>query len=146
MDSEEFSFRFDIGVSDPSTRLKFTDREQIVQSLAMYFVIVRSKASIDQMADGLSALGVLDMMRANPQAMRKLFLHRPILSVDYLLNHFKPRLSAPGTNRREDEEQLMMYWVNFLEMIEGNIVLGCNSCYNILLSYALCSTQWTFET
>ena len=49
--------------------------------------------------------------------------------MDYLLNHFKPRLSAPGTNHREDEEQLMMYWVNFLEMMEGNIVLGCNSCY-----------------
>ena len=60
MDSEEFSFRFDVGVSDPSTRLKFTDRERIVQSLATYFVIVRAKASIDQIAEGLSALGVLE--------------------------------------------------------------------------------------
>ena len=37
-----------------------------------------------------------------------------------MLDFFKPRLSAPGTNRREDEEQ---YWVNFIEMIEGNISL-----------------------
>lgn len=123
MDSEEFSFRFDVGVSVPSTRLKFTDREWIIQSLATYLVIVKAKASIDQIADGLTALGVLEMMRANPQAMRKLFLHRPVLNADYLLNLFKPRLSAPGTNRREDEEQLIIYWVNFIEMIEGKISL-----------------------
>lgn len=67
MDSEEFSFRFDVGVSDPSMRLKFTDREPIIQSLATYFILVRAKASIDQIADGLSALGVLEMMKANPQ-------------------------------------------------------------------------------
>ena len=109
MDSEEFSFRFDVGVSDLSTRLKFTDRERIVQSLATYFVIVRAKASIDQIAEGLSTLGVLEMMRANPHTMRKLFLHRPVLNADYMLDLFKPRLSAPGTNRREDEEQLIMY-------------------------------------
>lgn len=57
------------------------------------------------------------------QAMRKLFLHRPTLNADYMLNLFQPRLSAPGTNRREDEEQLIMYWTNFIEMIEGKVSL-----------------------
>ena len=55
MDSEEFSFRFDVGVSDPSMKLKFTDRERIIQSLATYFILVRAKVSIDQIADGLSS-------------------------------------------------------------------------------------------
>lgn len=55
--------------------------------------------------------------------MRKLFLHRPTLNADYMLNLFQPRLSAPGTNRREDEEQLIMYWTNFIEMIEGKVSL-----------------------
>ena len=58
MDSEEFSFRFDVGISDPSTNLKHTDRERIIQSLATYFILVKAKVSIDQIADGLSALGV----------------------------------------------------------------------------------------
>ena len=65
----------------------------------------------------------LNEMRANPHTMRKLFLHRPVLNADYMLYVFKPRLSAPGTNRREDEEQLIMYWINFIEMIDGNISL-----------------------
>ena len=55
--------------------------------------------------------------------MHKLFLQRPVLNADYMLDLFNPRLSAPGTNRREDEEQLIMYWINFIEMIEGNISL-----------------------
>ena len=148
MDSEEFSFRFDVGVSDPSKKLKFTDRERIVQSLATYFIIVKAKASIDQMVDGLSALGVLDMIRANPRAMRKLLVNRrPIVNADYLLNLFKPRLSAPGSNKREEEEQLVMYWVHFIEMIGGNFPFCSNNNYSIIdFIFTFCSTKWAIET
>ena len=54
-----------------------------------------------------------------------------------VLNLFKPRLSALGTNRRE-EEQLIMYWVNFIKIIEANISLWYDLC---CLYYKLFAAQ-----
>ena len=119
LDGEDFTFRFDVGVTQPSRQLKFSDREGIVQSFSNYFVIVKAKASIDQIADGLSAMGVYQMMKANPHAIRKLLMDQPVLNADYLVKVFQPRLSPLGSNSREDEELLVMYWVNLIEMIEG---------------------------
>jgi len=120
LDSEEFSFRFDVGVVDLSRNVEFSDRDQIVQSLATYFTVVRVKASIDQIIDGLNALGMYDLIKANPCTMHKLFVSQPLsLTADYMLSLFQTRLSPEGTNRREEEEQLVMYWVHFIEMIEG---------------------------
>ena len=46
--------------------MKFTDCDQNFQSLATLF---RSKESIDQITNVTSALGVLELTRANPQNM-----------------------------------------------------------------------------
>ena len=49
-------------------------------------------------------------MQSNPRAMQKLFLSRPVpLTSDYILGLFETRFSLEGSNRREDEEQIMMY-------------------------------------
>lgn len=119
LDSEEFEFRFDVGVSDVSMKLELSDRDRIVQSLATYFTVVRVKAQIDQMIDGLNTLGIYDLIRANPCAMHKLFVSRPEpITSDFMIRLFETRLSPEGSNRREDEEQVVMCWVNFIDLIE----------------------------
>jgi len=119
-DSEQFSFRFNVGVVDVSRNVELSDRDRIVQSLSTFFSVVRVKASIDQSIDGLNVLGMYDLIKANPCTMHKLFVSQPVsLTADYMLSLFQTRLSPEGTNRREEEEQLVMYWVHFIEMIEG---------------------------
>ena len=124
LDSDEYAFRFEIGVCDVSSAVKLSDRDRIVLSLANYFTVVVVKAYIDQIVDGLKVLGISELIKANPRTMHKLFVTQPVsLTSDYMLNLFTTRFSPEGANRREDEEQIVMYWVNFIERIEGIICI-----------------------
>lgn len=120
LDSEEFSFRFDIGVSDLTHNLVLGDRDRIVRSIANYFTVVRVKVQIDQLTDGLKALGVLDIMKGNPHSMRELFLSKPKpITADGMINLFETRFSPVGSNRCEDEEAVALQWIHLIQLIEG---------------------------
>ena len=81
------------------------------------------KAQLDQTIDGLNVLGIYELIKANPRAMHKLLVSKPVpMTSDFIMDLFQTRFSAEGSNRREDEELVMMYWVHFLEMIE------CEGC------------------
>ena len=119
LNSDGFSFRFDIGVTDSSSKLELCDRSQIVQSIATYYFIVRVKAHLDQMIEGLGVLGLHGLIKANPCAFRNMLMAAPVkLDADYILNLFITKFSDTGSNRRDVEEQTMMYWVHFIELIE----------------------------
>ncbi len=120
LDSDDYDFRFDIGLGFPTNSMRFVDRDEIVQSLAGYFTVVKVKAQLDQVVQGLSVLGILDLLRDNPRKARELFVYSkpPAMTADAMLTLFTPRLSPAGSNRREDEEQLVMLWVHFIQMIE----------------------------
>ena len=59
----------------PST---LSDCDCIVQFFAKHFTVVRVKAQLDQMIDGLKALGIYDLIKANPRSMHKLFTSNAI--------------------------------------------------------------------
>ena len=124
LDSDEFDFRYDIGVSDLSNNLQLTDCARVVQSLASHYVVVGVKAQLDQIVTGLSSLGVYDLIKANPRTMHKLLTLRPkLLTSDSMIDLFETKLSPVGSNRREDEELLVMFWMDYLGRIEGKQVL-----------------------
>ena len=130
LDDDAFDFRFELGISQqPST---LSDRDCIVQFFAKHFTVVRVKAQLDQMIDGLKALGIYDLIKANPRSMHKLFTSKPApITLDVVINLFQTRFSPEGSNRREDEEQVVMFWVHFLEMIEckSNYIIKCSLHY-----------------
>lgn len=69
---------------------------------------------------GLGELGVLDLLRKHPVSMRPLFVaSHDVLTADCLQDLFKPDYSPSGSNQREKEEELIMYWINFLQETEG---------------------------
>lgn len=121
LDSDEFDIRYDIGVSQPTSSLQLIDCDQIVQSFATHFSIMRVKAELDQIVEGLKTLDLLDLIHSNPNRMRSLFVHteQPPLTADVMLDLFEARLSPTGSNRRETEEAVLMLWVNYLQMIES---------------------------
>ena len=41
------------------------------------------------------------------------------LTADFMIDLFQSRFSPECSNRREDEEQIWMYWVDFIERIDG---------------------------
>ena len=120
LDSDKFAFRFDIGVNNLTSNLTLADRDRIVQSIANYFTVIRVKAQIDQLSDGLKALGVLDIMKGNPHSMRELFLAKPKpITADGMINLFEVRFSPVGSNRREDEEAVVLQWIHLIQLIDG---------------------------
>ena len=120
LDSDDYDFRFDVGLGFPTDSMRFVDRDKIVQSLASYFTVVKVKAQIDQLVEGLCVLGILDLVRANPCKARELFIYsKPeAMTADAVIYLFTPRLSPAGSNTREDEEQMVILWANFVQMIE----------------------------
>lgn len=52
--------------------------------------------------------------------MRALFVAaHDILTAEMLQDLFKPDYSPSGSNQREHEEELIMFWINLLQEIEG---------------------------
>ena len=56
IDSDQMEFRFSIGVSQPSSSVKLTDREAIIQSVANHYSILSIKAELDEIVDGMKVL------------------------------------------------------------------------------------------
>ena len=78
------------------------------------------KAELDDLAKGLGELGILSLLRKHPVTMRALFVAtHDILTAEIVQDLFKPDYSPSGSNQREREEEIIMYWINFLQEIEG---------------------------
>ena len=89
----------------------------IVQSFSTHYAVVRVKAELDQILEGLATLDVLDLIRSNPIKMRTLLVHSNAvpLTADMMLDMCQARLSPVGANRREAEEEVVMQWVKAIE-------------------------------
>lgn len=75
LDSNNYDFRYDVGVTQPSHTLALADLNCMVQSLAMHYAIVFVKAELDDIVEGLKTLDVLGLIRANGKQMCSLFLY-----------------------------------------------------------------------
>lgn len=64
----------DAGYTLPVMSLQLDDREHLIQTLRLHYVLLRSKAVLDQLITGLSCLGVLDSIRENPGMFEPYFI------------------------------------------------------------------------
>ena len=126
MDSEEFQFRYDLGIGQSSKSLTIYDRDKIFNLIASHFAVIRVKAELDQLLQGLESLGVLDIFRRNPVKMRILLVKKnPVrYNADSFLDLLVPLLSLEGSNQREAEEATMILWANFVQLIESKSVVN----------------------
>lgn len=123
LNTEEFDFRYDLGISKPSHEVRLDDRETLVSSMALHFGVLVVKAELDQILCGLSStLNALTLIRNNPVVMRPLFVYqkRPPPTADTLFDMLQAKFSESGSNAREVEEATMMKWSDFLQIVEGN--------------------------
>ncbi len=121
LDSDELSFRFDAGVTVPSTALRIESKDEVTIALATNFVIYACKAELDQLKEGLSHLGVLDIFHDHSELMKPLLLSagKQSLSSYQLLGLFQIQWSPEGSNRRECEEAVVFGWTSYIHSCEG---------------------------
>lgn len=119
---EEYDFRYDCGISQPASKIKYCDRAEVISTFSLHYCIIRVKAELDQIIAGLEMFGIRKLSKENPQLSRSLFVHfKPVpLTADKLFDLFPARFSPQGSNRREEEEAALMRWINFTQEIEGS--------------------------
>ena len=63
------------GFSKPITSLKLSDVNELVHVVCIHYVIFKSKAELDQLAEGLRECGVLDFVKKFPKLLEPFFLY-----------------------------------------------------------------------
>lgn len=122
LSGEDYMFRFDIGIN--SCTVKISDIDHLLKLFAKHYLISSVKAELDQLLCGMGVLDVIDLIRSDPNKMKQLFIYNEPdpLTTDKMIVLLPPNYSVSGGNRREKEEEVMMFWVHLLQLIECKIV------------------------
>lgn len=130
LDSKEFEFRFDAGLSFPSDSVKIEDVNNIIRSLAMHFLVYSCKAELDQLKAGISELGVLSLIHSYPRLFKPLFTAsgKPQLTPESVSATFKVCWSPEGSNLRKQEEDVIYGWQEYLQGLKGWSLVTCIYC------------------
>ena len=62
------------GYCKPFASLSLSDREDLLHALALHFIILRPKAELDQLKEGLASVGVAESMEMYPEILKSLFV------------------------------------------------------------------------
>ena len=68
------SLVIDTGYRKPLTMIELSDREELTLTLRHYYTMIRGQVELDQFIVGLKTYQVLEMMQANPELMKPLFM------------------------------------------------------------------------
>ena len=138
LDSEDFQFRFDAGVTVPSTSLEIEQRDDIIRSLVMHYLVFSCKAELDQLKQGLSELKILQLLHTYPTLFKPLFVAygKPKLTANSLAAIFNVCWSPKGSNQREDEEAVIYGWMEYLQGIESRWMCVCVCVGGVTGSYS----------
>ena len=68
------------------------DRDDLINTIALYYTVVRCKAQVDQLTEGLRVLGVLELMKENPYKAKDLLVYKEPehLTADKIISMFTP--------------------------------------------------------
>ena len=115
MGEEDYEFRFEMGIGhSPASP---DDQLRIVDCMCKHYSIIIIKAQLDQILCGLSStMNLLYLMREYPAKFRPLLVwsQPDKVSGDLLYSLFKPILSPDGSNKREQEELVLMWWADMI--------------------------------
>ena len=65
------------GYSLPVLQIQLRDKDKLIQTLLLHHALLRSKAVLDQLMDGLTACGVLHAMREHTTLFQPYFVANP---------------------------------------------------------------------
>ena len=62
------------GFCKPFASLSLSDREEMLHAMALHFIILRPKAELDQLREGLASVGVAEYMELYAEILKPLFV------------------------------------------------------------------------
>lgn len=116
----EDDFHLDCGYTKPSVLVTLQDKEELIQIIALDYLVYRSQAEIDQLIEGLKTAGVLELLRNQPEQMSAVFCGgQKELTADRVAEMLDPFFSESGSNNRDIEESIMFNAEMMLQKVEG---------------------------
>ena len=120
MASEEYDFRYTCGVSKPTARILFPEKQQVVSAMCLHYSILVSLAELEQLRRGLAIQKFNSLMESYPQLIRKAFQPpQQEITSEFIEDLFDAVLSPKGSNKRVVEEAIMMMWIHYLQDLQG---------------------------
>ncbi|XDV26397.1 hypothetical protein PO909_030127 [Leuciscus waleckii] len=95
------------------------ERDLLVQSALGFYTDGRTRAALAQFEDGLQTLGLLEEIKSRPHVFEDLFINfeKPQQAKD-LSSLFEVCFSPVGSNRRQQENQTICFWRDWLIDVE----------------------------
>lgn len=87
----------------------------------MHYVVYAQKAELDQIQLGFQVLDFDKLIAANSLLLKPLFIAagRQLLTAAAILGLFFINWSPQGSNRRDQEEEIILHWNYYVEDLEG---------------------------
>ena len=120
---DRFSIVFDCGFSTPITKVTVDHISTIIKAVSLHCVL-RVKAEIDQIAEGLELFNVLRLIRKYPTKIQEMFICDPHCkpTLDEMTMLFQPKYSNDQSSRKVIEEASVMYWNEFLQDVSHGVI------------------------
>ena len=100
-----------------------SDIGNIVDSTTRWFVIGRAMPALESFQKGLSALGVLEVIKTHPDALRSVFCHAPEeITAEAFESLFAVISSPVGSKKVVTESLVLSRWRDYLQDIEDGEV------------------------
>lgn len=71
---EDVDICLNAGYTKPVALITIADRDEFVDVIKRHYVLLRSKAALDQLRNGLHAFGVADSLKEHPQLLEDFFV------------------------------------------------------------------------
>ena len=116
----------DAGFCKPLNSLKLNDKEEFIHAICLHHTILKTKAELDQMIEGLKNVGVLDYIQKYPILMEPFFtsneknisagkrfhtFYKKDISDELKVLLKDIRFSTRGSSQREKEEATFMLFM-----------------------------------
>ena len=119
---DEYEFRYACGYTKPVANLTTSNIKEIVLCLALHFNIYSNNIEFDQISKGLTLEGLI-WVENEVNSLTGLRVRRLL---------FSPKLSEPGANRWEVEEEMLLHRSYFLSNVEqGSITVEVGNRYQL---------------
>ena len=105
-----------------SSNLSFQNKEEVLNSVALHYIITQNLCEINQFIDGLKSFGVLDVLRRNQNEARAILQVSHVkLTAEVVDDLFLFELSPDGSNRNQNEKAILFNWSQLLEDVENGL-------------------------
>jgi hypothetical protein len=111
--SAEFSGE-DLGINSTCSGLTLA---QLLEAISVYYSVIKVKAQLDQLIEGLQALGVYELLSSHSKLVTDTFCNKVDLTTELIIDLFDV-LYSPEESSRSKEEVVITFWIELLTLID----------------------------